>query len=63
MQKKNPMYDARTETINLPPDIQNEIRRLIATGNKVEAVKRVHQLTNAGLYVSKQYVDNLAKQE
>ncbi|MCI0477124.1 MAG: hypothetical protein L0Y55_12815 [Anaerolineales bacterium] len=62
MQKKNPMYDARTQTINLPPEIQNEIRRLIATGNKIEAVKRVLELTGAGLYISKQYVDNLANQ-
>jgi ribosomal protein L7/L12 len=63
MQKKNPMFDARTQTITLPSEIENEIRRLIAAGNKIEAVKRVLELTGAGLYISKQYVDNLAQQK
>jgi ribosomal protein L7/L12 len=57
------MYDAQTQTINLPSEIENEIRRLIAAGNKIEAVRRVQELTRAGLFVSKQYVDNLANQK
>jgi|GEM_PF-1259620 len=61
--QKNPMYDARTETITLPPEIKDEIRRLIAAGNKIEAIKRVQELTRAGLYLSKRYVDNLANQK
>jgi ribosomal protein L7/L12 len=53
-------YDKRTHTINLPPPIDQELRQLIATSNKVEAVKRVTQLTGASLRVSKDYIDRLA---
>lgn len=53
-------YDERTHTINLPPPIEKELRRLITTGNKVEAVKRVTKLTGAGLRVAKDYIDTLA---
>ena len=55
-------YDAKTEVIRLPHNIEEELRRLILTGNPVEAVKRVTELTGAGLRVSKDYVDSLAKQ-
>jgi ribosomal protein L7/L12 len=43
----------------LPADIKKEISRLVSTGDKVEAVKRVTRLTGAGLRVSKDYVDGL----
>jgi len=35
---------------------------LVLTGQGVEAVKRVTELTGAGLRVSKDYVDSLAPQ-
>ncbi|GAB4157442.1 MAG: hypothetical protein Fur0021_26430 [Candidatus Promineifilaceae bacterium] len=54
-------YDARTNTIRLPPDIKAELQRLVLDGDKVQAVKRVAELTGAGLRVSKDYVDNLVK--
>ena len=54
-------YDKRINTINLPTTIDKELRQLIATGNKLEAVKRVTKLTGAGLRVSKDYVDTIAK--
>jgi len=55
-------YDAQTDVIRLPHDIKEELRRLVLTGKKVEAVKRITALTGAGLRVSKDYVDSLANQ-
>jgi hypothetical protein len=52
-------YDAKTAVIHLPHHIEEELRRLIVTGNPVEAVKRVTELTGAGLRVAKDYVDSL----
>ena len=54
-------YNAKTHTISLPAQIERELRRLVSTGNKVEAMQRVISLTGAGLRVSKDYVDQLAK--
>ena len=53
-------YDPQSKTIRMPREIERELRRLVAAGNKVEAVKRVTRLTGAGLRVSKDYVDDLA---
>ena len=50
-------YDKETNTIQLPKKFENELRRLVRDGKKVEAIKRVTQLTGAGLRVSKDYVD------
>ena len=55
-------YDAKTNTIHLPRNMEEELQRLVLTGKKVEAVKRVTELTGAGLRASKDYVDNLVKQ-
>jgi ribosomal protein L7/L12 len=52
-------YDPKTDTIHLPRHIEEEIRQLVLAGKKVEAIKRVVELTGAGLRVSKDYVDNL----
>jgi ribosomal protein L7/L12 len=54
-------YDPQTDTIHLPSDIKEELQGLIMTGQKIEAVKRVTELTGAGLRASKDYVDDLAK--
>jgi ribosomal protein L7/L12 len=56
-------YDAQTDVIHLPHDIEVELRYLVLTGKGVEAVKRVTELTGAGLRVSKDYVDSLARQQ
>ena len=53
-------YDRQSNTIRLPREIERELRQLVATGNNVEAIKRVTQLTGAGLRESKDYVDALA---
>ena len=54
-------YNTATNTITLPAQIDNELQGLIAVGKHVEAVKRVTSLTGAGLRISKDYVDQLAK--
>jgi hypothetical protein len=53
-------YDKRTKAITLPKEVERQLRRLVAEGNKVEAVRQVTRLTGAGLRVSKDYVDSLA---
>jgi ribosomal protein L7/L12 len=53
-------YDKKTDTITLPAEIEQDLRRLVSTGKQIEAVKRVIHLTGAGLKVSKDYVDRLA---
>jgi|RhiMetdeSRZDD1v2_1073273.scaffolds.fasta_scaffold404739_2 ribosomal protein L7/L12 len=55
-------YDAQTNVIHLPDDIEAELRHLVLAGQGVEAVKRVTELTGAGLRVSKDYVDSLVPQ-
>ena len=55
-------YNIRTHTISLPAQIEREVRRLVSTGKKVEAMQRVISLTGAGLRVSKDYVDTLAQE-
>ena len=52
-------YDKSTGSIKLPARIDKELRDLVINGNKPEAVKRVSQLTGAGLRISKDYVDSL----
>lgn len=54
-------YDRITNTIHLPANMEKELLRLISTGDKIEAVRRVTRLTGAGLRVSKDYVDHLAE--
>ena len=53
-------YNKQTNTIVLPPDVEKTLRQLVLTGNGIEGVKHVTQLTGAGLRVSKDYVDGLA---
>jgi ribosomal protein L7/L12 len=52
-------YDKKTNTIHLPEEVVIDLKFLIVAGNKVEAVKRVAELTGAGLRVSKDFVDSL----
>jgi ribosomal protein L7/L12 len=52
-------YNKKTETITLPKDIEDEIHQMVLAGNKVAAVKKVFDLTGAGLRISKEYVDSL----
>ena len=54
-------YDPETNAIHLPPATANELRVLVANGRKVEAVRRVAELTGAGLRVSRDYDDDLVK--
>ncbi len=62
MSKPTYPYDPVTGQILLPDPIKEELRRMIARGEKIEAMKRVLELTGAGLKISKDYVDELARQ-
>lgn len=54
-------YDKRTNTIQLPAAVSHEIFHLAQDAGKPEAVKRVIELTGAGLKMAKDYVDALLK--
>jgi len=54
-------YDMGAQAINLPEAVEQQLRRLIADGHRVEAIRQVTRLTGAGLRVSKDYVDRLAR--
>jgi len=45
----------------IPPELDGdeEIRQLVAHGNKIQAIKRVRELTGLGLKEAKDYVDRL----
>jgi hypothetical protein len=55
-------YDKQTQRIQLPNAIANEIYQLALKEAKPKAVKKVAELTGAGLRVSKDYVDELLRQ-
>ena len=52
-------YDKKLKIIQLPKHIEHDLKRLVSAGRKAEAVKKVAELTGAGLRVSKDYVDGL----
>ena len=52
-------YDKKTGKIELPEDVVADLKFLLLVGRKPEALKRVTELTGAGLRVSKDYVDGL----
>jgi ribosomal protein L7/L12 len=52
-------YDKKTGKIKLPEDVIADLKFLLLVGNKPAAVKRVAELTGAGLRMSKDYVDGL----
>jgi len=52
-------HDKRTNTITLPAAVAHEIFHLAQDASKPEAIKRVMELTGAGLKVAKDYVDAL----
>lgn len=56
-------YDEKQNLIRIPEEIEQQLRKLVQSGQKVEAVKQVTDLTGAGLRVSKDYVDSLSKRD
>lgn len=52
-------FDPNRNVIRLPKEVVDDLRRLIRTGQKIEAVKQVAKLTGAGLRVAKDYADRL----
>ena len=59
--EQNLYYDHKAGKIVLTKDMDEELKQLIRAGRKVEAVKRVVNWTHSGLKVSKDYVDDLAR--
>jgi hypothetical protein len=59
--KVTPIYpfDNKTGKIELPEDVIADLKFFLLVGNKPAAVKRVCELTGAGLRMSKDYVDGL----
>lgn len=56
-----PLYpcDKQTDTISLPSEIEKEVKNIALTKGVPLAMKKVMDLTGAGLKVSKDYIDNL----
>jgi hypothetical protein len=52
-------YDEKQNLIRIPEEIEQQLRKLVQSGEKVEAIRQVTILTGAGLRVSKDYVDSL----
>lgn len=50
-------YDKKTGKIELPAELEEEIKQLAERGDMVNAMKRVMDLTGAGLRYSKDYID------
>jgi ribosomal protein L7/L12 len=59
--KVDPLYpiNKKTGKIELPDDIVADLKFLMLVGRKPEALKRVAELTGAGLRISKDYIDSL----
>jgi ribosomal protein L7/L12 len=45
--------------VRLDPAAENELREMVARGQKIEAIKRVRELTGLGLKEAKDYVEQL----
>jgi hypothetical protein len=43
----------------LPPELEAEVRRLLAAGNKIEAIKQVRAATHLGLAEAKDMVERM----
>jgi len=52
-------YDKTTGTISLPPEIEKDVLNTALARGVPMAMKKVMELTGAGLKVSKDYIDGL----
>ena len=52
-------FDKTKGKIELPEEVIADLKFLLLAGNKPATIKRVAELTGAGLRMSKDYVDNL----
>ena len=55
-------YDKSTNTISLPPELEKEILHTALTKGVPRAMRKVMDLTGAGLKVSKDYIDSRLEQ-
>ncbi len=49
----------RKVTIALSPDIEREVRCVLAAGNKITAIRIVREASGAGLKAAKDFVDRM----
>ena len=54
-------YDKQTGRIELPAELEKEIAQMAKRGDMVGAMRRVMELTGAGLRYSKDYIDRLRR--
>lgn len=45
--------------MSLPPEVEAEVRALMARGQKIEAIKRVREVTRSGLKEAMDFVERL----
>lgn len=50
---------AQMDAIDLPPDVDAEVRDLVNAGRTIEAIKRIREASDAGLAAAKAYVERL----
>ncbi|HEY5710669.1 MAG TPA: ribosomal protein L7/L12 [Allosphingosinicella sp.] len=46
-------------TGSVPPELEAEVRRLVAAGNKIEAIKQLRAATGLGLRETKEMVERM----
>ena len=44
---------------NIPPEVVAELRHMVAQGQKIQAIKRLRELTHCGLAEAKDWVERL----
>ncbi len=54
-------YDKKTGKIELPAELEDEIKQQAERGDIVTAMNRVMDLTGAGLRYSKDYIDQFRR--
>ena len=52
-------YDKKTGEIKLPPELELEIANIVKSGDVVGAMRKVMDLTGAGLKISQEYVASI----
>ena len=51
--------EGAASSLELPPEVESEVRALLRAGNKIEAIKRVREATRLGLAEAKQLVERM----
>ncbi len=60
IKRTNSILEKIAKQIGVPePPVDDEIKTLIAEGNKIKAIKRYREITGVGLKEAKDYIDKL----